>query len=181
MKRITIILIAIIFCSLGCHAQLNKFEGTWVSKDTQMFIDMDGNEHPHAERVATIRIDVNGKDVQLRKKIYYRFFETGEERTSYFSIKDIAIYGDSIITCDIFSPPEMGKTYSGKTTPCNRRYDKLVEHCKYRLIMDNIVLKVEIGPTIREFYSDGKLVETDCYPEEDYVYRSEYYNEKDNW
>ena len=181
MKRKTYILIAIIFFALDCHAQLNKFDGIWVSKDTQMFVDMNGNEHPHAERVATIRIDAKGKDVQLRKKIYYRFFETGEERTSYFTVKDIDFCGDSIITCDIYSPPEMGKTYVGKTTPCNRRYDKLVEHSKYRFMMDNIVLKVETGPTIREFYSDGKLVETDCYPEKDYVYRLEYYNEKDNW
>lgn len=180
MKRYLLFMIAI-FSSLTCFAQLNKFEGTWVSKDTQMYIDIEGNEHPNAERVATIRIDINGKDVLLRKKGYWRFFETGEERISYYTVKNIAICGDTIITCDIYSPPEMGKTYVGKTTPCNRRYDRLVEHSKYRFKLENIVLKVEIGPTIREFYSDGKLVETDCYPEEDYVYRSEYYNEKDNW
>lgn len=181
MKRITFILAAIIFCSLGCYAQLGKFEGTWVSKDTQMYVDMDSNEHPHAERVATIRIDVNGKDVHLRKKIYYRFSETGEESTSYFPVKNIVFNADSTITCDIYSPPEMGKTYIGKRTPHNLQYDKLVEHWKYKLKIESVVLMVEFGPTIRDFYSNGKLVESDCYPEENTVHRIEYYNEKDNW
>lgn len=180
MKRSSITLLLAIYVCV-CSAQLNKFEGTWVHKDTQMFIDMNGNEHPDAERVATIRIDVNGEDVLLRKKGYWRFFETGVESTSYYTVKDIAICGDSIITCDIYNPPEMGKTYVGKTTPYNRRYDRLVEHSKYRFKIVGIVLNVESGPTIREFYYNHQLVETDCYPDENYVSRCEYYNEKDNW
>ena len=180
MKRFSITLLLAIYVCV-CSAQLSKFEGTWVSKDTQMFIDRDGNAHPDAERVATIRIDVSGKDVNIRYKMYARHFDTGNESTHYFSIKNIVINADSTITCDVYSPPEMGKTYVGKTTPCNRQYDWLVEHSKYRFKIVGVVLDVEIGPTIREFYYNRQLVETDCYPDENDISHCEYYNEKDNW
>lgn len=190
MKRLITQLLLFLYMAT-CYAQLSKFEGTWIHKDIQMFIDIDGSQHPDAERKSFFRFDVNNMDVHIRHKMFYKFYDSGNELTdfspcaeltSYFIIKNVEVQGDSIITCDIYSPPEMGKTYSGKTTPNNNmHYDELIEHSNYKFrISANTVLLVEKEPTIREFYSNNQLVDKDSDGSDD-NYFFECYNEKDNW
>lgn len=186
MKRISFIIALQVIFSISAFAQLNKFEGTWVKKDVQMRIDIDTDrnerrESRDADRWHYFRFDIKGSNILIRHKVNYKFFSTGVEQTCYYSVKDIVVHTDNTVTCDIFFPPEMGKTYYAKTTPHNRYYNKLVEHSKYKFKIVDAVLIVESGPIIRDFYSNGQLVETDYDSEESYVYRSEYYNEKDNW
>lgn len=184
MKRISFILTLQVVFSLSAFAQLSRFEGTWVKKDVQMRIDIDRNgrrESPDADRWSYFRFDVKDEIISIRHKLYFEFYKTGTESTHYFNIKNVEVKGDSIVSCDIYNPPEMGKSYWGKRTPRNRHYDTLVEHskCKFKII--NGVLIVESGPTLQDFFFNGQLVDTDCYPRENYVYHSEFYNENDNW
>lgn len=178
-------LLALVF-SLSCYAQLSKFQGTWISKDQQM-CEIGDEKFPMADRMSIFRFDVDGKDVHVRHKINFIFFETkvskAGETTHYFTIKNVVVNeNENTIECDIYNPPEMGKTYIGKYTPKgNMPYDKLVEHSKHKFKVSNVALIVETGPTIREFYYKQKLVETDKNREDDYIYRLEYYREGDNW
>lgn len=86
MKRYLLFVIAIFLSSLTCFAQLNKFEGTWIHKWVLMFEDMYGNRRPHADCWSFFRFDVSDKDIHIRHKQWAKFFETGEEKTSYYTI-----------------------------------------------------------------------------------------------
>ena len=180
MKHYILLLFVIFICSMSGTAQLTKFNGTWVNKEIQMSIDKNG-KHPYAERTSIYRFDTYDSTIQIRKKTHYRFLKTNEESTCYYTIKNIVVNDDGSITCDIYNPPEMGKSYTNKTTPHNNKYySNLVEHSRYRFSLTGIVLNVEKGPIIREFFLDGQLIDTDS-DREDYIYRFECYNEKDNW
>lgn len=187
MKRISFIITLQVFFSISVYAQLSKFEGTWVSKDVQMRVDIKSDnerrESPMADRWSFFRFDVKDNNIFIRHKMYFKHYDSGAESTHYFTIKDIEVKGDSVVCCDIYSPPEMGKCYdlSINMTPRNRRFDRLVEHNKTKFKIVNGLMVAEWGPTLQDFFLNGQLVDTDCYPNASYVYRKEYYNEKDNW
>ena len=183
MKHIFFIIALQVIFSISAFAQLSNFEGTWVSKDVQMRIDKEHRESPDADRWSYFRFDVKDKTIFIRHKMYFKHYNSGDESTHYFTIKNIEVKGDSVVCCDIYNPPEMGKSYdmSRNTTPQNRRYDTLVEHTKTKFKIINGVMVAEMGPTLQDFFHNGQLVDTDCYPNNNYVYRREYYNETDNW
>lgn len=180
------LIIAILVSSTSSFAQLNKFNGSFVSKDIQMCIEQGKNgetiEYPMFERATYYRFDIDDQNnVDIRLKMEFIDINSREKSTHYFTVKDIIVKEDYSISCSIYNPPEMGKTYIEKITPIGHvYYDKLVEHRVHVFTISNNILHVRIGKTIREFYKNGRVIETDeCSDCTEYVF--DCYNEQDNW
>lgn len=184
-KGIHLIILAILITSIPCFAQLDKFNGTFISKDYQMCIDIgeDGEaiEYPMFERISYYRFDIdNQNNVSIRHKMEFIDINSRKKTTHYFTAKDIIVKEDTI-RCNMYNPPEMGKTYAEKVTPTNHvYYESLVEHNETVFTVSNNVLHVRLSKTQREFYTKGKIIETDeCSDCKEYVF--DCYNERDNW
>ena len=172
MKRNILIFVVNIICLSACFAQLNKFEGTWIRHFTATYIGEDF-ECPFEDALYFFRFDVIDKDIQIRHKVYTkRLYLSNEEHTTYCVVKNIKVNNDTIM-CDIYSPPE-GNTRIKNSIP----YETCIEHHSYKFTIVGTTLVVEEGPVIREFYSQGELV--NIY-KGDKSYSYEFYNEKDNW
>lgn len=175
MKRIILFFFSAL-CITTCSAQLSKFEGTWTHKNIVYY----GEQVLPLYKIFKISVD--------KEQVYIRLKDTnkdldGNERVSYYKIRDIRIDGDSLISCNVFFPPDVYSRYSDSAknpyTP-NRhlQFDLYEEYEVYEMSIRGGVLIVNVPYLVQKFYMNNTVVDRNMISRN---YNYECYNEKDNW
>lgn len=175
MRRLKYLFI-VFLCASSCYAQLSKFDGTWIYKNI-----LYGEQNLPLYQIFKISVDKD--QVYIRVKDTYKDLD-GNEKGSYYKIRDIRIDGDSLISCNAFFPPGTSSRfwYSPETnpyTPNNHlQFDICVEYEIYEMSIQGGVLIVKVPYLVQEFSMNDTVVDRNMIIR---GYDFDCYNEKDNW
>lgn len=176
MNRLKFILFALL-CTSSCYAQLSKFEGVWTNKISLEY------EEQSLPIYNIFKISVDKDQVYIRFKVIHTSLE-GNERVSYYKIRDIRIDGDSLISCNVFFPSDIcsDQAYSAKTRPytpnSHLQFDEYEEYNVYEMSIQGGVLIVKNPYLVQIFRMNRTVVDRNMIIRD---YDFECYNEKDNW